>query len=431
MPARRQNVSFLRRLRAGGYGVCLLTVAAFGYAAGAVTARAQDFGPGTAAQAIDARAYEQLEKAHAALTSGDVAAAEEILAVLQKAPLNDYERALVYQAYGYLHASLGQHLIAAGYFERCLALDAMPVELRQGLVYTLAGLYSAAGQHAEVVKTLTRWFGDKPPPAAGAAMLLAGAYIELNRYDEARTWARRAIAQRQDPPEDWLRLLVATEFEMNDFASATVTLRRLVARYPDRASYWEMLAGAYQHSGDHVAAMATMRLAWRRGLLDSESEILDLARLMMFVADPYQAAKLLDAEMSAGRVMRTRENLDLLLGAWLQAQEIEAGIAVIDRLAPMTGDGQYYLQKAQLYAARTNWAEVIPAAEQAIARGGLERPGMPWLLKGMAESELGRYADALDSLQQARAFGDHTRHQAEGWIQFINDRLQMAATTPP
>lgn len=406
-----------------------VTLLLLGLSLAAGPAFAQDDDEQKKQQTIGERAYKRLEQAHAALGEKNYADVEQKLKQMEQMPLNDYERALVYQTYGFLYAEQGNYDRAIDYFERTLALEALPPPAQQGMLYSLAGLYSAEGKFRKTIDTMKRWLPGEADPSADAFIMLAAAHAELEEYRQALPWVEKAIAKGDKPKENWYQLLVAIQFELKDYKAAAEALRRVVAYWPDKLQYWEMLTGAYQQLGDDVQAMATTRLAYRRGLLETEDKILNLARMLLFVEDPYQAAKILEKEMGAGRVSGTQKNLELLLSAWTSAREFDKAIGVIDRLAPMTGDGEYYLQKAQLYAERTEWAEVIPAAEQAIARGGLKKPGVPWLLKGMAEAELGRYKDALDSLTEARKHDDTTRRQADGWIQFINDRVQVAAAS--
>ena len=377
-------------------------------------------------QTITERAYKRLEQAHAALGDKNYAEVITKLQQMEQINLNDYESALMYQTYGFLYADQGQYGQAIVYFERCLGLEALPDAAQQGMLFSLAGLYSAESQFQKTIDTMLRWLPNEPDPKAEAFIMLAAAYSELKRYGEALPWVEKAIAKSDTPKESWYQLLVAIQFELSRYKAAASTLQRMVSYWPDKLNYWEMLSGAYQQDGNDIQAAAAMRLAYRRGLLETENKLLNLARMIMFVEDPYQGARLIEAEMQSGRIERTKKNLELLLSAWSGSKEFEKAIGVIDQLASMTGNGEYYLQKAQLYAERGAWSDVVPAAEQAIARGGLRKPGTPWILKGMAEAELGRFNDAIDSLTEAKKFDGSIKDQAEGWIDFVNDRRKIA-----
>ena len=148
----------------------------------------------------------------------------------------------------------------------------------------------------------------------------------------------------------------------------------------------------------------------------------------MFMEDPYQAGKILQDEMNARRVPVTKKNLALLLSAWKSSRDFEKAIAVIDRLAPSADDGEYYLEKAQLFAERNKWQETVDAAQQAIDKGKLKRPGTAYVLLGQALAEMQKYRAALNAFRQAKKFDKNSRKIAQGWEDYVRDRMNAAST---
>jgi tetratricopeptide (TPR) repeat protein len=167
-------------------------------------------------------------------------------------------------------------------------------------------------------------------------------------------------------------------------------------------------------------------LAYKRGMVDEEPKLLNLARLNLFLELPYESAQILETEISNGRIEGSRANLELLLSAWTDAREYAKAVAVIDRLAPLTDDGEYYRQKAQLLSEQADWAGVIDAATQALAKGGLAETGSTLILQGMALAELGQFNDALAAFTEARRHEEAARRNADAWIEYVRDRRQVA-----
>jgi len=167
-------------------------------------------------------------------------------------------------------------------------------------------------------------------------------------------------------------------------------------------------------------------LAYQKGLVTTERKLLNVVRMNMFLDLPYQAGEILEREIAEGRIRADRQNLDLLLGAWSTAREFDKAIGVINRVARMTDSGEYYIEMAKLYAEKNKWQAVVDAADRAIGKGKLKKPGGAYLLMGMAYAELGDFQKALDALEQARRFDETSRRQAEGWIDYVNDRKQIA-----
>jgi hypothetical protein len=70
---------------------------------------------------------------------------------------------------------------------------------------------------------------------------------------------------------------------------------------------------------------------------------------------------------------------------------------------------------------------VITASEQALEKGGLDKPGGAYLMMGIAANELERWDKAREALNEARRVGnDSTRRQASDWLTFVEDRRQVA-----
>ena len=148
-----------------------------------------------------------------------------------------------------------------------------------------------------------------------------------------------------------------------------------------------------------------------------------LARLNLYLEIPYQAATLIEKNIQQGSIEENEENLRLLLGAWTAAREFKKAISVIDVLAPLTGEGKLYIQKAMLLNESGDWKGVQEATEKALTDQELENPGDVYILRGMAQTELGNYEQAISSFTEAMEIGTETnKRNAEAWIDYVSDR---------
>jgi len=371
--------------------------------------------------------YRRLNAIHEFLGTGDLPAALSRLSDLEQMRLSSYEEALVHQAYGFVYAQQGDYTRSIEAFERCLAIDALPNIANQGMLYSLAGLYSSEGRFEEAIDSMRTWFmyAEEPVPA-DAYMLVGNSYAQLEQIAEALPYVQEAIARAISPNESWHMLALSIHFERMDYASAAELLRRMVALWPDTPRYWEMLASAYLELADDSNALATLMLAYKQGMVEEEPKLLNLARLNLFLELPYEAAQILETEMASRRIEESRDNLELLLSAWTAAREYGEAVEVIDKLAPLTDDGEYYRQKAHLLSEQADWAGVIDAATQALAKGGLAETGNTLILQGMAYAELGQYDQALAAFTAARRHEETARRNANAWIEYVRDRRQVA-----
>ncbi|MGH8496847.1 MAG: tetratricopeptide repeat protein [Gammaproteobacteria bacterium] len=376
---------------------------------------------------MDERTYKRLSAVHELMGNNKQGEALDKLRALSESRLDDYAQALVSQTFGFLYAQEENYPEAIKYFEQALESDALPNAAQTGTLYSLAGLYASLEQYQKSIDTLMRWFRLEKEPNPQAYILMASSYAQMEKYREALPYVQTAIAKSDKPQESWYQLELAIYFETDQYRQAAELLRTMLARWPDDLQYWETLAGAYQELEEDEAALAAQMLAYDKGLIEDERKLLNIVRMNMFLELPYTAGKLLAQEIEKDRVEPNQKNLELLLSAWTGAREFDKAIAVIDQLAPMTDNGEYYLQKAQLFAEKTEWEQVAEAAKQAVDKGGMEekQTGGSYLLLGIAMAELERYDEAIDALEEAKNYDDTSREQAIGWIDYVRDRQQV------
>lgn len=371
--------------------------------------------------------YRRLNSIHEYLGNNELDEALSRLDDLRETRMTNYEEAIVYQTYGFVYAQQGDYGRAIEAFERCLALDALPNIANQGMLYSLAGLYFSEERYQKAIDTMRAWFGfAEEPVRADAYMLVGSSYARLEQLDRALPYVQEANERAQSPNQMWHDLELSIYSELVDYDSAVELLRRMVVLWPGNADYWKWLAYMYLALEDDSNALATRMIAYKKGMIEDEAELLNLARTNMFLELPYEAGEILEAEMTSGRVNDTRDNLELLLSAWTSAREYAKAVEVIDRLAPMGDGGDYYMQKAQLLSEQADWGGVVEATTQALEQGGLDEPGQALVLKGMAQAELGQFEQALRTFDEARDFDDSARRNAEAWIEYVRDRREVA-----
>lgn len=378
---------------------------------------------------IGERNYKRLTAAHEALGEREYAKAIKALEGLEKSNLNPYEAAQVQQTFGYVYAQQEKYKQAIPYFEKALAMDSLPNQAHFGLMYSLAQLYATQERYQDSINLLVQWLKFQPNPNADAMILIGSNYAQMEQYRKGLPWVMKAIEEKgAEAKESWFQLGVAMNFEIKDYRAAENLLKTMITRWPENLKYWEMLAGAYQEMEKDKEALATSMVAYHKDLIDDEKKLLNLVRMNMFLEMPNEAGRLLDKEITAGRIEANEKNLELLLSAWTAAREFAKAADTIDRLAPLKEDGELYVQKAQLLMEQNDWSGTIEAGKQAIEKGGLKKPAGVYLIIAIAANEMDDFKTALWALDQTRQFDDdRVRRQAIDWRKFIEDRQ---AVTP-
>jgi tetratricopeptide (TPR) repeat protein len=374
------------------------------------------------------RAYRRFESVQTLYSDGEYQEALGNLDAMTKMALNDYEKAMAQQMYGYTYVALENYSKAIPAFEEAIRLDALPNQPHFNLMRALAGLYASREKWQDSVDLMLQYLKYQAEPTAQDQILMAQCYAQMERYREALPWVRGAITTAgPKAQESWYQLEVAIHFETRDFRAAVAVLKTLVARWPQKLKYWEMLAGAYQELNQDQDALSAMMAAYHNGLITDPKKILSVVRMNMYMELPYQGAIILEKAIGGGTVEATDKNLELLLSGWTAAREYGKATAVIDRLAKLKQDGDLYIQKANLKMEQNDWSGTVEAANQALQMGDLDNPGGAWLMKGIAEMELGQLQEAKRSFKQAQQFDDKVRRQARDWEKFVEDRMQVAS----
>jgi tetratricopeptide (TPR) repeat protein len=373
------------------------------------------------------RSFRRFDALVAQYTDGKYQEALASAEAFLRTDLNDYERAMGEQIYGYVLIALDRIPEAIPRFERALQLDALPNSAHFGLMKALAQLYASREQWQKSIDMMTQFLRYQPEPTPEDSIMMGQNYAQLGRYRDALPWVRRAIETGGAKAlESWYQLELSIHFELKDYRAALGVLNTLVARWPEKLRYWEMMAGAHQELNQDMEALAALMAAYNGGLITEERKILNLVRMSMYNELPFQGGQILTRAMERGTVEANAANLRLLLQAWTGAREFERAGQVIDRLAPMTGEGDLFIQKARLMMELNQWQATVDAARQALDLGNVTNPGGAWLMMGIALMELDQLRESRQAFQRAQDFDANTRRQAREWQRFVEDRIQVA-----
>lgn len=387
-------------------------LAAFGFGGGSFgieQARAQ----GEASEAAEERrtqrvpamreqAFNRLSEAQEALDEGDSRKALDVLQRMEgQRGLNAYEAASMWNMRAYIHFSQDNYPEAIRAYERVLSFSPeVPLALELGTMYALGQLYFVQEDYRKAIEYLNRWFDLVETPSAQAYVFLAQAYYQLNEFRQVIPPVRQAMdiaRERGDEVrENWWLLKRAAYYELEDWNRVIEIMEILVRDFPSK-DYWVQLSGLYGQQEKGKQQIGAIWAAYIQGMLDQEREILNLTGLLQQEEAPYWAARILERAIEDGTVEANRRNLQGLAQAWQMAQNVDKAIPVYHRAAERSDDGELHYRLAQLYLDRDDCERSIQAADRAIARGGVDRPGQIYLVKGMCQYNMNRFDAALET----------------------------------
>lgn len=377
--------------------------------------------------AIRESIYRQLSEAQEAAEEEQYETALEVLDDLRDdRGLNSYERAQVWNIYAYIHIGRDDYERAVEAYERLLSQENLPLGLETSTRYSLAQLYFGNEQYEEAATTLETWFEQAEDPAPDAYILLGNAYYSLGEYQRALGPAQKGVelARQRDKPvkEHWWQLLRALHYELGELDRVAEILEHLVERYP-RKDYWMQLASIYGEMDRSDKQVRVLGMAYQQDLLTGESELINLAQLLMQQGIPYRAAKVIQEGLDEGVVERNVRHLRLLAQAYRMAKEDRAALEPLRTAAEMSGEGDLYMQLAYSYSNLKQWPEAAAAAREALDKGGLERPGQAHLFRGTALFNAGELEGARASFRAATEY-ESSAQRARQWLSHVDKEIE-------
>ncbi|KFZ30468.1 hypothetical protein IDSA_10425 [Pseudidiomarina salinarum] len=381
--------------------------------------------------ALREQVYSQLALAQELADNGDVQAGLKALNNVESklGSMNSYERAMLWNFYGFMHYSQDNIDKAVDYFARVVAEDPIPNSLRQNTLYSLAQLALGQGDYQAVLSYLDQWqqlAGDEQQ--SKALLLKAQALYQSEQYQPALSAISEAIkqveAQQQIADENWYVLQRAIYFELGQTQKIADLLEKMVG-YFNKPEYWTQLAGVYGQLGESKKQLAVLAAAHQQGYLTREQDIMSLAESYFFSDVPYQAALVLEKALANEQVTATPRALKMLAQSWVAAREIDEAVVALARAAEFSDDGELDAQRAQVLLSADRNDEAAEAARTALKKGGLKQPGTMYLLIGMAELNQENFNEALQAFSRAQEFDDVKKPAAQ-WHRYAEAEQEQA-----
>lgn len=341
-----------------------------------------------------------------------------------KKRLKDFERATVYETFGFTYSALTQYAKAAESFETSLATDALPDASLSTMRFNLAQLYLAEEEFRKAIAHLETWMNEVESPRAGGFYLLGAAHAQLGEAQQALPYVVKAVAKSKKFNETWHQLLLALHFELKNYREAASVLGSLIDRNPKK-SYLQQLQGVYSELGEEKKALAVMELSYRQGYLETSDELRNLSHLYLYHEVPNLAAKVLVKGLADGTIEGDSETWELLGDSWIHAREYPRAIEPLRKAAAMSDSGEISLKLARVFLEEHEWNEARDALEAALAKGNLDNPGDAQLMLGISNAKTNRLDAARAAFKNAQKFAS-SQKSAASWLEHI-DNLEAAA----
>lgn len=388
------------------------------------------------------RVYAQLARAQKLADEGDKIEGFDVLDQVKERvdSLNSYERAMLFNFYGFMYYGNEDIALAVDSFNKVIAEEAIPDSLITSTLYSLAQLSMQQEDYKSALNYLTQWQAlNGKELTSNQEMLFAQVYYQDKDFANTLVHIDKAIAlveaKNKHPKENWLILQRATYYELEKPKQVTKVMEKLVSLY-DKPEYWLQLSSMYGEIGQEDKQMAVMEAAYQAGYVNKESDVLILSQLYLFHGAPVKAAELLAFSIEKGDVAPVERNLDLLSRAYLDAKEDIKAIKVLLQLSELSDSveqGKYDALLAQTYLNNEKWQDTITYADKAISKALSKAHidnneiatkevasylGNMYLAKGMAYFNLKNFEQSLNAFSNATT-QKNTQKAALQWTKYV------------
>jgi len=383
---------------------------------------------GRKTQALGKQVYTLITDANEKVDAEDYAGAGALIEKAKNLPkLSAYETAQIYSFSGFLNFNQERYPQALNDYERVLTQPELPEGLMQQTYKTIAQLLFATEQYGKAIEKAREYMnvaGEDPDMYA----LIATGYYQMDQISGIIQPIEKAISLANErgskPKEQWYLLQRVAYWDKEDYRKVRDILEILVVNWPKK-EYWSQLSGIYYELKDEGRQLAAYEAAYDQGLLESNSELTQMAQLFMQAEVPFKGALVLEQGLAEGKIEKTERNLRLLSQAWQMAQEDRKAIQPLQDAAKLSNDGDLYARLATSYLNLSEFKSCINASRQAIDKGGLKYPGDTWLVLGMCQFENKQLKSAKSSFQNAAKF-DKSAKNARSWITYTeNEQARM------
>lgn len=334
---------------------------------------------------------------------------------LRAQPLNCYEEGAVLGLSAQVKLQVGDTLGAINDLTTSLNKGYIPAENRLTVQKTIWQLYFQEDKLTEGLRFAKQWIAAGGRPTRDEKWSFAIAHNNTNDFRGALPWAEQVFeADGRNADDSVTQFLIFLYDKTGQPAKKAALIERLLERDPTKRLYWDAISGDYQKAGNDAKAFEVQKAMYLGGILQKEEEIERIVQFYNLLDAPYEAARILEKEMNAGRITKDYDNLELLANLYQVAREHEKAIPVIQQAAAISSTGAMYERLGRSYADLQKWEESEQALTQALNKGSLSDTGLAWVQIGQARYERKDRAGAREAFRKANNRG------GRGWLGFMD-----------
>jgi len=283
---------------------------------------------------------------------------------------NEYDRALAAQLASQAAYNLDDTAATKAYLQQVLDFNGLDNNGHYQSMLMLAQLQLADDEIEPGLATLDKYLTETGSSKPEDLVLKGQALYQAERYQEAIPVLKQAVESAPEPKDSWVQLLMACYAETSQHDEAIALAERLAAANPNDKRAQTTLATVYSQADQMEKAAGVMEKLRAAGQLTEEREY---RQLYITYANLEGREKDVIAVINEGMekgVLKPDYQTHLALAqSYYYSEQIPQAIEHWQKAAPLSKDGETYLNLARVLWQEGKQAEAKAAAQQALAKG--------------------------------------------------------------
>ncbi|OAX55780.1 tetratricopeptide repeat protein [Xanthomonas graminis] len=293
--------------------------------------------------------------------------ADEILA---NSAANEYDKSIAAQLAAQAAYNLDDSKAAKQYLQQAIQFNGLDNNGHFQSMLMLAQLQLQDDETAPGLATLDKFLAESKSTRPEDLILKGQALYQTERYQEAIPVLKQAIAASPEPKDSWNQLLMASYAAAGQTGEAVKAAEALAAKTPNDKKAQLNLASMYMQAEQMDKAAAVMDKLRAAGQLTDEKEY---KQLYSIYANTDKKEKDVIAVITEGLqkgILKPDYQTYLALAqSYYYTDQVPLAIENWQKAAPLSKDGETYLNLAKVLHQEGRIPEAKQAAKQALAKG--------------------------------------------------------------
>ncbi|AAF82820.1 TPR domain protein, component of TonB system [Xylella fastidiosa] len=290
--------------------------------------------------------------------------------ILANTSANEADKSLAAQLGAQAAYKLEDLVAAQHYLNQAIALNGLDNNNHYQSMLLLAQLQLQEGKYSEGLETLDKYLAETKSQRAEDLILKGQALYQSGKYSEAIPVIKQAIAASTEPKESWEQLLISTYSEVGQTGEAIAMAETLAAKAPNDKKAQIDLASLYMQADQMGKAAVVLDQLRTVGKLTEEREYKQLYSIYANTDNKEKdVINVINEGMSKGILKPDYQTYLALAQSYYYTDQITQAIENWKKAAPLSNDGETYLNLAKVLFQHGRLAEAQQAAQKALSKG--------------------------------------------------------------